>query len=159
MSKIKTKPPENKFEIYIDGACSGNPGPGGWGVLFYYMGSEEWCHGGSKKTTNNQMELMAAIKALELLPVQKDIPVVIYCDSQYVINGITKWVSGWKKKGWKTSTNSAVKNKELWERLVKLVSKHHKLEWQWVKGHSGNYGNDKADELSKLGMLALSMQK
>ena len=135
--------------IFTDGACSGNPGPGGWGVLMKCGDYQKTLCGGEADTTNNRMELMAAIKALEML--NKKCLVNLTTDSQYVKNGITKWVHGWKKKQWKTSTNKPVKNKDLWVKLDEAVAKHQ-VEWHWVKGHSGHAENDLVDELARKGI-------
>ena len=135
--------------IYTDGACSGNPGPGGWGTVVYFTdGGIQELGGGDRATTNNRMELQAAIDGLAyyVQSGQKQ-PIVLYTDSEYVKNGITKWISGWKKKGWKTSTGKAVLNQDLWEALDKLHSSQ--VEWRYVKGHSGNEGNDRCDEIAR----------
>lgn len=129
-----------KVEIYTDGACSGNPGPGGWGAILRYGGIEKELSGGAVDTTNNRMELTAAIKALEAL--KKSCVVELYTDSTYVKDGITEWIKGWKKRGWKK-----VKNRDLWEVLDSLNSKHQ-ISWHWVKGHSGHPENERADELA-----------
>ncbi|WP_425074151.1 ribonuclease HI [Sagittula sp. S175] len=139
---------------YTDGACSGNPGPGGWGVLLRAMDGdtvvkERTLNGGEKVTTNNQMELMAAISALESLSRPSKITVVT--DSQYVKNGVTGWIFGWKKNGWKTAAKKPVKNVELWQRLDAAQAQHD-VKWEWVKGHAGHPENEKADELAREGM-------
>lgn len=136
-------------EIFTDGACSGNPGPGGWGAILRWNGKEKELSGGEAETTNNRMELMAAITALETLkePVSAD----LYTDSSYVRDGIGKWMFGWKKNGWKTADNKPVKNLELWQRLDE-ARKRHKIEWHWIKGHAGHPENERADELARLGM-------
>jgi ribonuclease HI len=134
--------------IYTDGACSGNPGPGGWGAVLRYGNTVRELHGGDPATTNNRMELMAAIMALEALT--RPVPVRLYTDSTYVLNGITKWVAGWERNGWKTAARKPVKNLELWQRLVAAMAPH-KVRWQWVKGHAGDPGNERADELARLG--------
>ncbi len=139
---------------YTDGACSGNPGPGGWGaVLIAREGDavvrEKSLNGGAAQTTNNQMELMAAISALETL--SKPSKVTVVTDSSYVKDGITKWIFGWKKKGWKTAGNKPVKNEELWKRLD-AATKRHEVTWEWVKGHAGHPENERADELARAGM-------
>ena len=139
---------------YTDGACSGNPGPGGWGVLLRAMQGEaivkerELC-GGEAQTTNNRMELLAAINALECLERASNITVVT--DSAYVKNGITGWIFGWKKKGWKNAANKPVANAELWQRLDAAQARH-KVKWEWVKGHAGHPENERADELARKGM-------
>ncbi len=129
----------DKIIIYTDGGCRGNPGIGGWGVYLSYKGKEKKIYGSEKHTTNNKMELTAAIKALE--SIKKDIPIILYTDSKYVLEGITKWIIGWKKKNWKK-----VKNIDLWQQLDEL-NQRFEIDWRWVKGHSGNVGNDTADAL------------
>ncbi|WP_040297525.1 ribonuclease HI [Bermanella marisrubri] len=135
--------------MFTDGACKGNPGPGGWGVLLRYGAHEKELFGGELETTNNRMELMAAIRGLEALT--KPCKVRLTTDSQYVRQGITQWLSGWKKKNWMTSSRQPVKNKELWQRLDSAVSKHD-VEWHWVKGHSGHIENERADDLANKGV-------
>lgn len=135
--------------IYTDGACSGNPGPGGWGAILIWGGHRKEIYGGEANTTNNRMELMAAISALEAL--KKGMPVDLFTDSQYVRNGITAWIHGWKRNGWKTADKKPVKNAELWQRLDGALARH-KVEWHWVKGHAGHPENERADELARLGM-------
>jgi ribonuclease HI len=137
-----------KITIYTDGACSGNPGPGGWGAVLFYRDVKKEIFGGKKETTNNQMELQAVIEALSLLKESSDL--TIYTDSKYVLDGITKWIKSWKEKGWKTANKQPVKNKELWISLDQEANKH-KINWKWVKGHSGDKGNDIADELAVKG--------
>ena len=134
------------INIYTDGACSGNPGKGGWGVLILDNNKEILLNGGDQLTTNNKMELTAAIKALEYFKIKKDL--IIYTDSKYVKDGIESWIINWKKNGWKTSTKKIVKNKELWMQLDNLINKH-KVTWKWVKGHAGLEFNEKADELAR----------
>ncbi|MDC0074489.1 ribonuclease HI [Alphaproteobacteria bacterium] len=138
-----------KIKIYSDGACSGNPGPGGWGALIIYNNQSKEIFGGMKSTTNNQMELKSIIEALKI--VENNYKIEVYTDSMYVKDGITKWVSNWKKNGWKTSSKKPVKNMELWKELDQLNSSH-KINWQWVKGHSGDIGNEKADALARKGI-------
>jgi len=138
-----------RVEIWTDGACSGNPGPGGWGALLRYGDKEKEMFGGASQTTNNQMELTAAIKALNAL--KKPCEVDLTTDSQYVKGGITGWIFGWKKNGWKTSNKKPVKNVELWQALDEAVSRH-KVNWHWIKGHAGHAENEKADELARRGM-------
>ena len=138
--------------IYTDGACRGNPGRGGWGVILRYKGTVKELHGGDKETTNNRMELMAAIQALEAL--KKPCTVQLYSDSSYVLKGITEWLPNWKKRGWKTASNHPVKNVDLWQRLDAAIAQHQ-IEWRWVKGHSGNTGNERADTLANLGIDSL----
>jgi ribonuclease HI len=135
--------------IYTDGACRGNPGPGGWGVILSYKGAVKELYGGEKETTNNRMELTAAIQGLEVL--KKQCKVELNTDSKYVLQGITEWLPNWKKRGWKTAGNKPVKNEDLWRRLDAAGSKHT-IEWKWVKGHSGHKENDRADELANLGI-------
>ncbi|MDR1375848.1 MAG: ribonuclease HI [Holosporaceae bacterium] len=133
-------------EIYTDGACSGNPGPGGWGALLVYEQTEEELCGKEKNTTNNRMELMAVIRALEYLP---DIcSVALYTDSTYVKNGITLWIRNWMKNGWLNSQKEPVKNQDLWLQLLKISAKH-KVSWNWIRGHVGNQFNERADRLAK----------
>ena len=140
------------IEIHTDGSCLGNPGPGGWAALLRYKGHERELSGGEAHTTNNRMELMAAIMALETLT--RPCEVVLHTDSQYVRQGITEWIHGWKAKGWRTSTKQPVKNAEHWQRLDKLVHESgHQIEWRWVKGHSGDPGNERADMLANKGVL------
>ncbi|MDG6778171.1 ribonuclease HI [Thiomicrorhabdus sp. zzn3] len=135
------------IEIFTDGGCRGNPGPGGWGALLRYNEHIKELKGSDAHTTNNQMELMAAIQAFEALT--RPCHVIMTTDSQYVKNGITQWMDGWKKKGWKTAANKPVKNKELWQRLDAAIAPH-KVEWHWVKGHSGHPENERVDELANL---------
>tara|TARA_B100000902_G_scaffold377958_1_gene410718 strand:+ start:367 stop:810 length:444 start_codon:yes stop_codon:yes gene_type:complete len=131
-----------EVEIFTDGACRGNPGPGGWAALLRSQGVEKMLSGAEQETTNNQMELMAAIQGLEALKVASS--VVLTTDSQYVRQGITQWIHGWKRNGWKTSQKQAVKNKTLWQRLDVAVEKHQ-VAWHWVKGHSGHEENERVD--------------
>ncbi len=139
----------NTVEIWTDGACSGNPGPGGWGALLRHGDKEKELFGGQADTTNNQMELMAAIEALNAL--KKPCTVELTTDSQYVKGGMTGWIFGWKKNGWKTANKKPVKNVELWQALDEAVSRH-KVNWHWIKGHAGHAENEKADELARRGM-------
>jgi ribonuclease HI len=139
--------------IYTDGACKGNPGPGGWGVILHYKGVTKELYGGEANTTNNRMELTATIKALEAL--NKPCSVQLYSDSKYVLQGITEWLSNWKKLNWKTAAKAPVKNEDLWRQLDAAIA-HHKIEWKWVKGHSGDKGNERADTLANLGIDSLS---
>jgi ribonuclease HI len=136
-------------EIYTDGACSGNPGPGGWGAVLTYRGREKQICGGEPATTNNRMELMAAIRALETLT--RPATVHLYTDSVYVRSGITSWLAGWKRNGWTTSAKRPVKNADLWQRL-EAAAAPHQVEWRWVKGHNGNPGNELADALANRGL-------
>ena len=133
-------------DVFTDGACSGNPGPGGWGAILRYGTVEKELSGGEAATTNNRMELMAAIAALEAL--KNSVNVRIHTDSQYVKNGITGWIHGWKKNGWKTADKKPVKNVDLWQRLDAAL-KGHKIEWIWVKGHAGHDDNERADALAR----------
>ena len=136
-------------KIYTDGACKGNPGPGGWGALLIYKSIEKELWGGEPETTNNRMELMAAIQSLRAL--KKVCEVHLYTDSQYVKKGITEWLGGWKAKGWKTANKQPVKNVDLWQALDEQVAKHQ-VSWHWVKGHAGDMGNERADELANRGV-------
>jgi ribonuclease HI len=133
-------------EIFTDGACQGNPGPGGWGVILRYQGHEKELSGSEDHTTNNRMELMAAIQGLRAL--SRTMPVVLSTDSQYVKNGITQWIHRWKRNGWRTANKEPVKNADLWQQLDELVQQH-KIEWQWVRGHSGHPENERADTLAR----------
>lgn len=135
--------------VHTDGACSGNPGPGGWGAILRYNGHEKELQGGEAQTTNNRMELTAAIMALEAL--NRPATVEIHTDSQYVKDGISKWIHGWKRNGWKTSDKKPVKNAELWQRLDQALARHQ-VSWHWVKGHAGHDDNERADELARAGM-------
>ncbi len=136
-------------DIYTDGACSGNPGPGGWGVLLRWRDSERELFGGEPDTTNNRMELMAAIQALETL--KQPVRARLHTDSTYVKDGITKWIHNWKKKGWKTASRKPVKNVDLWQRLEQAVSRHD-VEWRWIRGHTGHVENERADALARQGV-------
>ena len=141
----------NQIEIYTDGACKGNPGPGGWGVLMRSGTTQKELFGGEASTTNNRMELMAVIQALEAL--KRPCAVTLYLDSQYVLKGITEWLPGWKAKGWKTASKQPVKNAELWKRLDDLLLQGgHVVDWRWVRGHTGDPGNERADALANLGV-------
>lgn len=142
----------SQIEIFTDGACKGNPGPGGWGALLRAGKHQKELFGGEKQTTNNRMELMAAIKALEA--VKKSSQISLTTDSQYVRKGITEWIEGWKKKGWKNSQRKPVKNADLWQ-LLDVQNQRHQVDWHWVKGHSGHPGNEKADELANKGIESL----
>ncbi len=135
--------------IYTDGACRGNPGPGGWGVILRYRDKCREMFGGDMSTTNNRMELMAAIMGLEAL--QRPCRVKLHIDSQYVLKGITEWLPNWKKRGWKTAARKPVKNEDLWRRLDAAIEGHD-IQWIWVKGHSGDAGNDHADDLANRGI-------
>ena len=141
----------NEVVIYTDGACKGNPGPGGWGAWLKSGATEKELFGGELNTTNNRMELTAVIEGLAAL--KRPCKVLLYLDSQFVRMGITEWISGLKAKGWRTSTKQPVKNVELWQRLDKLVAEGgHEIEWRWVKGHSGDPGNERADMLANKGV-------
>jgi ribonuclease HI len=136
----------NVVTVYTDGACKGNPGPGGWAALLIYRGKKKVISGGCTITTNNRMEMSAAIKALETL--RRPCHVQIFCDSQYLMKGITQWLKNWKKNGWRTSENKQVKNEDLWRSLDKACSKHQ-VSWNWVKGHSGHPENETVDGLAR----------
>jgi ribonuclease HI len=136
--------------IYTDGACSGNPGPGGWGAILTYQDKERELCGGESLTTNNRMELMAALMALEAL--KRPCHVALHTDSQYLREGITNWLHNWKRNGWKTAAKKPVKNADIWQRLDE-ASQRHEIKWYWVKGHAGHEMNERADELARKGML------
>ncbi|MCP5141926.1 MAG: ribonuclease HI [Gammaproteobacteria bacterium] len=136
-------------EIHTDGACRGNPGPGGWGAQLRYGEHVRELHGGERETTNNRMELTAAIRALETL--KRPCRIVLYTDSQYVRQGITEWLANWKKRNWQTAAKKPVKNADLWRELDAAQARHQ-VEWRWVKGHSGDPGNERADALANLGI-------
>ena len=138
-------------EIYTDGACKGNPGPGGWGAWMLYNGKEKTMHGGEALTTNNRMEMTAVIRALEAL--KRPCNVKLYTDSSYVQKGITEWIIGWKARGWRTADKKPVKNEGLWKTLDVLATQHS-IEWIWVRGHDGNDGNERADSLANEGVAA-----
>ena len=138
-----------KVEIWTDGACSGNPGPGGWGAILRFGDREKDINGGEPMTTNNRMELMAAIMALETLT--RPCAIDLYTDSQYVRGGVTSWIKGWKARGWRTADRKPVKNVELWQRL-EAVEARHEVAWHWVKGHSGDEMNERADALARAGL-------
>ena len=150
---LNSNSPQDKIIIYTDGACSGNPGKGGWGAILMFKEHEKKISGGLKETTNNQMEIRAVIEALKTIKKPKEI--IINTDSKYVMDGITKWINGWKKNGWRTADRKPVKNSELWQELDQEVSKHN-IEWRWVKGHSGDKYNDIADELARNGIAKIS---
>ncbi|MFN5179513.1 ribonuclease HI [Limnohabitans sp.] len=142
----------NHVEMYTEGACKGNPGPGGWGVLMRAGTHQRELHGGEPATTNNRMELTAVIEALSAL--KRPCRVSLYLDSEYVRKGITEWIHGWKARGWKTASRAPVKNVELWQALDRLVSAGgHQIEWHWVKGHAGHPGNERADTLANMGVV------
>ncbi len=140
---------KGKVIIHTDGACSGNPGPGGWGVVMDYNGTRKELFGGEALTTNNRMELRAAIEALNTL--KRRCAVELHVDSSYVKDGISKWIHGWKKNGWKTADKKPVKNVELWQALEEVVTRHD-ISWHWVKGHDGHPENERADELARMGI-------
>jgi len=141
----------NAVEIYTDGACKGNPGPGGWGALLKSGSTEKELFGGELQTTNNRMELMAVIQALQAL--KRPCAVTLHVDSQYVLKGMTEWLPGWKAKGWRTASKQPVKNVELWQALDDLVNRAgHRIDWRWVRGHDGNPGNERADALANRGV-------
>ena len=142
----------SQLVIHTDGACRGNPGPGGWGVLLCWNGTEKELSGSEAATTNNRMELTAAIMGLAAL--NQPTVATVQTDSQYVIKGITEWVTSWKARGWRTADKKPVKNQDLWERLDALAA-NHTLRWQWVKGHSGDRGNERVDELANLAIDAM----
>ena len=137
------------IEIYTDGACRGNPGPGGWGALLIAGKHQKTMHGGAADTTNNRMELTAAIEALNALKGHSN--VILHTDSKYVMDGINEWMPNWKKRGWKTAAKKPVKNKDLWQALDEATGRHD-IDWRWVKGHDGNPGNEMADELANRGI-------
>jgi ribonuclease HI len=137
------------IDIYTDGACSGNPGPGGWGAILRHKGTEKELFGGEPDTTNNRMEMTAVIEALRAL--KRSVAVRVHTDSQYVQKGISEWIHGWKKRGWKTADKKPVKNEDLWRTLDALAAQH-RIEWHWVKGHAGHAENERADELARRGV-------
>jgi ribonuclease HI len=139
-------------EIFTDGACSGNPGPGGWGAILRYKGTEKELWGGEAQTTNNRMELMAAIQALEAM--KRGVTAKLYTDSNYVKQGITEWLPKWKRNGWKTADKKPVKNADLWARL-EVAMTQHRIEWHWVRGHAGHAENERADALARRGIKEL----
>jgi ribonuclease HI len=138
-----------EVQIFTDGACSGNPGPGGWGAVLRFGGRQKELKGGEAATTNNRMELMAAISALEAL--KRDSKVDLYTDSNYLRDGITKWIHKWRRNGWRTAEKKPVKNAELWQRLDQALARHH-IQWHWVRGHAGHVENERADALAREGM-------
>jgi ribonuclease HI len=140
------------INVYTDGACKGNPGPGGWGAVLEYDGQERELYGGEPATTNNRMELTAVIEALSAL--KRPCRIVLHTDSQYVQKGITEWITGWKARGWKTAAKEPVKNVDLWRKLDEVV-RDHEIRWVWVKGHAGHDGNERADALANKGVASL----
>ena len=142
----------DKVEIFTDGACKGNPGPGGWGALLVAGTHEKELFGGELGTTNNRMELMAVIEALNAL--SRPCEVIVHTDSQYVQKGISEWIHGWKARGWKTAAKAPVKNEDLWKQLDQAQARH-KIEWRWVRGHNGHAGNERADALANRGVLTV----
>lgn len=143
----------DKVEIYTDGACKGNPGPGGWGALMVAGRHRKEIYGGEDNTTNNRMELTAVIEALSAL--KRPCDVILHTDSQYVQKGITEWIHGWKARGWKTASRSPVKNADLWQALDAAQARH-RIEWRWVRGHAGHDGNERADQLANLGVESVA---
>jgi ribonuclease HI len=148
----QVSPRSGSVLIYTDGACSGNPGPGGWGAILQFNGTEKEIFGGEAQTTNNRMELMAAIQALESL--KRPCPVIVVTDSQYVKKGITEWIHGWKKREWRKADGKPVINADLWQRL-EAACEGHTLEWRWVRGHTGDVMNERADQLARQGTLSV----
>ena len=140
---------DDLVEIWTDGACKGNPGPGGWGVLLRAGGHEKTLHGGEARTTNNRMELLAVIEALRAL--RRPCRIVLHTDSQYVHKGITEWLTNWKRRGWRTADRQPVKNADLWQMLDAAVA-GHEISWRWVRGHAGDPGNERADQLANQGV-------
>lgn len=155
MPKADKKP---EIVIYTDGACSGNPGPGGWGALLRYGRHEKELYGGEPETTNNRMELMAAIKALEAIKPGFEREITLWTDSTYVMKGITEWIHGWKRRGWKKSDKSPVLNADLWK-LLDAQNSQRNVTWRWVKGHAGEEGNERADALARKGIPSRKRRK
>ncbi|HLP80505.1 MAG TPA: ribonuclease HI [Nitrosomonas sp.] len=155
MNPVKTTDAMKTVEIYTDGACKGNPGIGGWGALLRYAGHEREIFGGEKLTTNNRMELLAAIRALEML--KQPCKVLLHTDSQYVHKGISEWIGGWKMRNWRTAGKKPVKNEDLWKLLDQLTQQHD-IEWYWVRGHSGHDDNERADQLANRGIELAVME-
>jgi ribonuclease HI len=150
---LKHEAAKEAVHIFTDGACKGNPGPGGWGALLRIAGKEREIFGGESATTNNRMELTAVIEALCAL--KRRCHVVVHTDSQYVQKGITEWIQGWKARGWRTASKEPVKNVDLWKRLDELAAQHH-VQWRWVKGHAGHDGNERADALANRGVESIT---
>jgi ribonuclease HI len=149
LTETTDAPVKDRVTIHTDGACSGNPGPGGWGAILQWGGHTKELHGGEAHTTNNRMELLAAIMALESL--KRPVTVDLHTDSQYLRNGITTWIHGWKRNGWRTSDRKPVKNADLWQRLDEAI-RRHAVHWHWVRGHAGHDLNERADELAREGI-------
>ena len=148
----KTANPMKQVEIFTDGACKGNPGPGGWGAILRMGSHEKELSGGEAETTNNRMEMTAVIRALNALT--EPCAVTIHTDSRYVIDGMTKWIEGWKRKGWVSASKQPVRNQDLWHDLIEAIL-HHQIEWQWIKGHDGHPENERADQLASNAALAV----
>jgi ribonuclease HI len=146
---MSAKPEGQIVEIFCDGACSGNPGPGGYGAILRYGGHEKEISGGARETTNNRMELSAAIEALKLLT--RPCTVTVTTDSQYLVKGITEWIPGWRRNGWRNSKKEPVLNRDLWEQLLKVTEKHC-VQWKWVRGHAGHAENERCDQLAREGL-------
>ena len=146
---MSVKPDGQIVEIFCDGACSGNPGPGGYGAILRYGGHEKEISGGARETTNNRMELSAAIEALRLLT--RPCAVTVTTDSQYLVKGITEWISGWRRNGWRNSKKEPVLNRDLWEQLL-VVTEKHSVQWKWVRGHAGHAENERCDQLAREGI-------
>lgn len=151
MPRPRNAPKNQKLVIYTDGACSGNPGPGGWGVLMQFGKNEKEIFGGEAETTNNRMEMMATIEALRAVKSSYSGQITLWTDSTYVLKGITEWIHGWKKRGWKKSDKKPVVNADLW-RILDDLNQQHNVDWKWVKGHAGIDGNERADELARRGI-------
>ncbi len=148
-------PTSSNVELFTDGACSGNPGPGGWGALLRYKSTEKELSGAEPDTTNNRMELMAAIEGLKAM--KRACHVTLYTDSKYVLQGVTEWMDGWKARGWKTADKKPVKNQDLWMALDEQV-KRHTVKWEWVKGHNGHIENERVDELARMAIIAMKSE-
>lgn len=151
MPRPRQKKYTQDLVIYTDGACSGNPGPGGWGVLMQFGKAEKTLCGGEKETTNNRMEMMAAIEAIKAIKPNYQGQITLWTDSTYVLKGITEWIHGWKRRGWKKADKKPVINADLW-RILDELNQKHTIEWKWVKGHAGVDGNERADELARRGI-------
>lgn len=151
MPRPRNASKNQKLVIYTDGACSGNPGPGGWGVLMQFGKNEKEIFGGEAETTNNRMEMVATIEALRAVKSSYSGQITLWTDSTYVVKGITEWIHGWKKRGWKKSDKKPVVNADLW-RILDDLNQQHNVDWKWVKGHAGIDGNERADELARRGI-------